>query len=143
MLSIKQIDRGLVIDHIEKGFGEQILKQLNLNSEFTVALLRNVPSRKSGKKDIIKIDNISIDDVDLNVLGLIDPGVTINVISDGKLAEKIKLTLPDKVIGIFKCNNPRCVTTAEQVETTFYLSDEATREYRCEYCDARVTLRKK
>ena len=144
MLSVKQIDRGLVIDHIEKGLGERIMKELKLNRyEFTVALLRNVPSRKSGKKDIIKIDEISLEDIDLNVLGLIDPGVTINVISGGVLTRKVKLVLPEKVVGIFKCSNPRCVTTVEDVETTFYLTNEATREYRCEYCDARVTLRKK
>lgn len=144
MLSVKQIDRGLVIDHIEKGLGERILKELKLNkSEFTVALLRNVPSRKYGKKDIIKIDEIALEDIDLNVLGLIDPNVTINVITGGVLSEKIKLVLPDKVTGIFKCNNPRCVSTVEDVETTFYLTNAEKREYRCEYCDATVTLRRR
>lgn len=144
MLNVKPIYHGLVIDHIEQGFGEQIIKQLKFNNnEFTMALLRNVPSHKFGKKDIIKIDDISIDDVDLNVLGLIDPGVTVNVISNGKLEKKIKLVLPEKVVGIFKCNNPRCITTVEDVETTFYLDNETTREYRCEYCDALVTLRKR
>jgi aspartate carbamoyltransferase regulatory subunit len=144
MLSVKQIDRGIVIDHIETGLGERILKELKLNKfEYTVALLRNVPSKKYGKKDIIKIDEISLEDIDLDVLGLIDPNVTINVITEGKLNNKIKLILPEKVNGIFKCNNPRCVSTAEEIDTTFYLTNEETREYRCEYCDARVTLRKK
>jgi aspartate carbamoyltransferase regulatory subunit len=144
MLNVKEIEKGLVIDHIEKGLGERIYKELKLNNtELTVALLKNVPSKKYGKKDIIKIDEISINDLDLNVIGLIDPGVTINVISGGRLVEKVSLKLPEKVTGIFKCKNPRCVSTMEDVETTFYLSNAQLREYRCEYCDAKVSLRRK
>lgn len=144
MLSVKEIEKGLVIDHIESGLGTRILKELKLEkSDLTVALLKNVPSKKSGKKDIIKIDEISLEDINLDVLGLIDPGVTINVIEDGKRVDKVCLKLPNKVTGIFKCKNPRCVSSAEEVDTTFYLSNAETREYRCEYCDAKVTLRRK
>lgn len=144
MLSVKQIEKGLVLDHIEAGLGDRILTELKLNKrEFAVALLKNVPSKKFGKKDIIKIDEISLSDIDLKVLGLIDPNVTINVIKDSVKTEKIKLTLPEEVAGIFKCNNPRCVTSVEDTETTFFLVNAKTREYRCEYCDSKVTLRKK
>jgi aspartate carbamoyltransferase regulatory subunit len=144
MLSVKQIEKGLVLDHIEAGLGDRILKELKLNkTEFVVALLKNVPSKKFGKKDIIKIDEISVSDIDLKVLGLIDPNVTINVIERSVKAKKIKLTLPEDVVGIFKCNNPRCVTSVEDIETTFYLVNSKTREYRCEYCDSKVTMRKK
>lgn len=144
MISVKQIRKGLVLDHIEAGFGDRILKELKLNKrEFAVALLKNVPSKKFGKKDIIKIDEISVDDIDLKVIGLIDPNITINVIDDCVKTEKIKLTLPEEVTGIFRCNNPRCVTTVEEVDTTFTLVNAKTREYRCEYCDSKVTMRKK
>lgn len=144
MLSVKEIEKGLVLDHIEAGLGDRILKELKLSKrEFAVALLKNVPSKKFGKKDIIKIDEISVSDIDLKILGLIDPNVTINVIESGVKKEKIKLLLPDEVAGIFKCNNPRCVTTVEETETTFFLVNAKTREYKCEYCDSKVTLRKK
>ncbi len=144
MLSVKQIEKGLVVDHIEAGLGDRILKELKLNKrDFAVALLKNVPSKKFGKKDIIKIDEIALSDLDLKILGLIDPNVTINVIEAGIKTDKIKLTLPEEVAGIFKCNNPRCVTMVEDTDTTFHLVNAHTREYRCEYCDSKVTLRKK
>lgn len=144
MLNVREIENGLVLDHIEAGLGERILRVLKLDStEYAVALLRNVASRKLGKKDIIKIDEISIHDLDLTILGLIDPNITVNVIEKGVKSGKVKLSLPESVVGVFTCNNPRCVTTVEETDTTFTLSNADKREYKCEFCDGKVTMRKK
>lgn len=144
MLNIREIENGLVLDHIEAGLGDRILKVLKLdNTDYAVALLKNVVSQKFGKKDIIKIDEISIHDIDLKILGLIDPNITVNVIEGGKKSGKVKLNLPDAVVGVFHCNNPRCVTMVEETDTTFHLVNAKTREYKCEFCDSKVTMRKK
>ena len=102
----------------------------------------NAQSQKHGKKDIIKIQNVT--DVDLTVLGLIDPNATVNIIKDGKIAEKIKLSLPETVTNVIKCKNPRCVTSVENgIPHIFHLINPETREYRCEYCDEIVSFNKK
>lgn len=140
MLNIDGLNRGIVIDHIKAGSGYKIFKELKLNKvDYTTALIKNVSSRKLGKKDLIKIDNVI--DLDLTVLGLIDPDLTINIIENGKITEKIQLELPEKVTGILQCKNPRCVTTIEQNEDiTFILVDKEKKEYKCEYCDTRASL---
>ncbi|KGG79742.1 aspartate carbamoyltransferase [Caloranaerobacter azorensis H53214] len=140
MLNIDAIKKGIVIDHIKAGCGYKIFKELGLDkADYTVALIKNVHSKKLGKKDLIKIENEI--DLDLTVLGLIDPNITINIIENEKIKEKIKLSLPKKVKGILKCKNPRCVTTIEKIEDVeFTLVDENTKEYKCEYCDAKTSL---
>lgn len=135
MLTINGMDRGIVIDHIRAGLGIKIFNYLKLDkADYTVALIMNASSTKLGKKDIIKIENVI--DIDYTVLGLIDPNITINVIENEKIKEKIKLHLPDRVENIIKCKNPRCVTSVEgHIPHIFYLVDEARGEYRCQYCD--------
>jgi len=135
MLKVDSIKRGIVIDHITAGRGYDIFSELKLNEvEYTTALIRNVPSSKLGKKDLIKIDNVV--DLDLDMLGLLDPNITLVIIEDEKVIDKIKLSLPMKVSGILTCQNPRCVSSIEHIDDiTFYLSNESKREYRCEYCD--------
>ncbi|GKX29777.1 aspartate carbamoyltransferase regulatory chain [Vallitalea longa] len=140
MLKINGIKKGIVIDHIKAGSGYKIFKELKLDeADCTTALIKNAPSNKLGKKDLIKIDNVI--DINLDVLGLIDPGLTITIIDDEKIVDKIKLSLPKKVVGILKCKNPRCVTTIEKnEEITFTLVNAEKKEYKCEYCDTRTSL---
>jgi len=140
MINVASIKKGIVIDHIKRGNGYKIYKQLGLQKlEDTIVLIKNIPSHKMGKKDLIKIENDI--DLDFTVLGLIDPNVTINIIENGKKANKIKLKLPEKVNGIMKCTNPRCISTIEDVgDIEFSLVDEEKKEYKCEYCDARTHL---
>lgn len=140
MLKINGIKKGIVIDHIKAGLGAKIFKELKLDqADYTTALIKNVCSNKLGKKDLIKIDNVI--DLDLNVLGLIDPGLSITIIDNEQIVDKIKLSLPEKVVGILSCKNPRCVTTIEQNEDiTFTLVDAEKKEYKCEYCDTRTSL---
>jgi aspartate carbamoyltransferase regulatory subunit len=135
MLKIDSIEKGLVIDHIAAGKGMKIFKYLKLDdAEFTVALIKNVCSKVMGRKDIIKIENEI--DIDLDVLGFIDHNITINVIENNRIVDKLNLELPQCVKNVAKCKNPRCITSIEQeIEDTFRLVDRDKKIYRCIYCD--------
>lgn len=135
MLNIDTIKNGLVIDHIKAGTGWRIFQWLGLDtSPFSAALIMNVVSRKSGKKDIIKIENVM--DIDYSVLGFIDPEICVNVIKEEKIVRKITMELPDRVQDVFRCKNPRCITQTEHyVSSTFLLVERTKGIYRCEYCD--------
>jgi aspartate carbamoyltransferase regulatory subunit len=135
-MKIDPIKNGIVIDHIEAGKGMEVYNFLNLGDlDCTVALIKNVPSKKTGKKDIIKIDaDIKLD---FNVLGYIAPEVTVNIIKDGATIEKKKLALPQTLKGVIKSKNPRCITSVEQgIEHIFTLTDRENRVYRCIYCES-------
>ncbi len=136
MLNIAEIKNGLVIDHIQAGLGWKVFKWLGLdNASFTTALIVNASSQKTGKKDMIKIDNMI--NIDYSVLGFIDSNISVNVISDGKIVRKIKMSLPQKVEGVIHCKNPRCITSTEKyVMPSFRLTNPEKREYRCCFCDA-------
>ena len=136
MLNVDTIKNGLVIDHIKAGFGPQIFHFLGLDkADFSCALIMNVASKKTGKKDIIKIDNII--NIDYSVLGFIDPNISINVIKDEKIVRKIKMELPEKVENVIRCKNPRCITVSEHYVTpSFRLVNREKAQYACEYCDA-------
>ena len=135
MLYIESISKGMVIDHIKVGYGFSIFKHLGLDkADFTVALIMNAPSGKFGRKDLIKIENNI--DIDLAMLGFIDPNITVNIIQNEKIVEKINLSLPEKVEGIIQCKNPRCITSSERnIVHKFVLIDETKGTYKCEYCD--------
>ncbi|MBE5749343.1 MAG: aspartate carbamoyltransferase regulatory subunit [Clostridiales bacterium] len=134
-MQINPIKNGIVIDHIEAGKGMEIYNFLNLGDlDCTVALIKNVPSKKTGKKDIIKIDaDIKLD---FDVLGYIAPEVTVNLITDGAIKEKFNLQLPETIKNVVKCKNPRCITSVEQgIDHVFKLVDRENRVYRCIYCE--------
>jgi len=140
MLTINSIKDGIVIDHIRAGCGIKIFNYMGLDKvDFSVALIMNVDSKKLGKKDIIKIENVL--DIDYTVLGLIDPNITIDIIEKEERKRKIKLEMPQKVENVIKCKNPRCITSVEQnVDHIFHLINAKTGEYKCEYCDEVNTL---
>lgn len=135
LLNVDTIKNGLVIDHIRAGSGWRIFQWLGLDkSPFCSALIMNVPSKKSGKKDIIKIENVM--DIDFSVLGFIDPNISVNVIQNEEIVRKIKMELPSRISGVFKCKNPRCITQTEHyVKPNFLLVDKTNGLYCCEYCD--------
>lgn len=137
MMNIDSIKNGIVIDHITAGRSMEIYRLLGLESlDCSVALIKNVTSRKTGKKDIIKID--SDFDVDTDILGYVDPGVTVNIIRDGKIAEKRTLELLTELTDVLKCKNPRCITSTEQeLPHIFRLTDREHRVYRCIYCETK------
>ncbi len=136
-MNIDSINNGIVIDHIKAGRSMDIYNFLNLeNLDCSVAIIKNVVSKKMGRKDIIKID-ASID-LDLNVLGYIDSNITVNIIKNGVLSEKKHLELPNKIVGVIKCKNPRCITSTEQeIPHIFKLTDEENVVYRCLYCESK------
>ena len=135
MLQITSIEKGIVIDHIPAGFGMKLFHYLKLDkADYTVALIFNAYSVKMKRKDIIKINNVI--DLDVNFLGLINPDITINVIENETIVRKVKLTVPEKVVNVIKCKNPRCVTSMETyADHVFHLVDPEKRSYRCDYCD--------
>ncbi len=137
-MNIDSIKNGIVIDHIHAGKAMQLYDMLKLGElDCSVAVIKNAPSNKTGKKDIIKIDE-SID-FDMDLIGFVSPNATVNIIKDGKTVEKRYLGLPKKLTGIVKCKNPRCITTTEQgIEHIFVLSSEEKTEYRCIYCDTKA-----
>ncbi len=137
-MKIDSIQNGIVIDHITAGKGMEIYQLLNLDAlDCSVAIIKNVHSRKMGKKDIIKID--ADIDLDMDILGYVDPGVTIDIIRDEKLVEKRNADLPEKLANVIKCKNPRCITTTEQeLPHVFRLTDKENRVYRCMYCDTKA-----
>ncbi len=135
---IGQITDGIVLDHITAGKGMEIYKILGLSElECVVAMIKNADSVKMEKKDIIKIGKVI--DLDFDVLGYIDPGITVNIIKDGKLQKREKLHLPERISGVIKCKNPRCITGTEQeLPHVFFLSDRENKVYRCLYCESRA-----
>ncbi len=138
MLSINSIKKGIVIDHIHAGLGVKIFDYLGLrDADYTVALIMNAQSKRVGKKDIIKIENVI--DLDLSALGFIDPEITVNIIENEKIVEKINLTLPEKVVDVIHCKNPRCITSIERgIRHEFRLVDREKGIYACNYCDHQV-----
>ena len=137
---IGQIKDGIVLDHIKAGKAMEIYHHLNLdNLDCSVAIIKNVKSNKMGSKDIIKInDNI---DINLDVLGYIDPDITVNIIKDGKLAKRYNIDIPERIENIIKCKNPRCITTVEQeLPNIFVLTEKENRVYRCLYCETKADL---
>ena len=138
---VNSIERGIVIDHITAGTGNRILDYLKIDTKKnTVAFIMNATSKKHGRKDLIKIENVT--DVDLTVLGLLDPNATVNIIENGKIVKKINLALPQTVTNVIKCKDHRCVTSVERnAPHIFHLMNAQTREYRCEYCDEIVSMK--
>ena len=137
-MNIDSVRNGVVIDHITAGNGARLYELLGLDSlTCTVAFIRNVPSKKMGRKDIIKVDG----DVTLNldVIGYVDPAATVNVIRDGELVEKKNIAMPLQLTNVIKCKNPRCITTTEQeLDHIVRLTDREKKVYRCIYCETKA-----
>ncbi len=137
-MNIDSIQNGIVIDHITAGRGMELYDLLNLGAlDVSIAIIKNVSSRKMGKKDIIKID--ADIPVDLDVIGYVDPNATINIIRDGVLVEKKSLSLPERLVNVLKCKNPRCISSTEQeLDHIFKLTDKEHKLYRCVYCETKA-----
>ena len=136
MLNISGIKEGVVLDHIQAGKSMEIYKYLGLGKmDCTVAIIKNARSSKMGRKDIIKIEG-PLDSLDLDVLGYIDHTITVNIIRDERIVEKRCLSLPDRLVNVIHCKNPRCITSVEQeLPHIFYQADKEKEVYRCQYCD--------
>ena len=137
-MTIDSIKNGIVIDHITAGKAMELYNILGLGDlDCSVAILKNVTSGKLGKKDIIKVDSIL--DLDWDIIGYVDPNITVNIIKDGKRLEKRQLKLPERITGVLRCKNPRCITSVEQeLPQEFKLTDRERRIYRCLYCETQA-----
>lgn len=137
-MTIDSIKNGIVLDHITAGKSMEIYRVLELSKlDCSVAIIKNAVSRRGGRKDIIKID--SVIDINLDVLGYIDPGITVNIVRDGVISQKSHLELPKRVSGVIKCKNPRCISSIEQeLAHVFELSNKEKGVYRCVYCETKA-----
>ena len=144
MLSVGQLNEGVVLDHIQAGKAMDIYKYLRLDKmDCCVAIIKNARSDKMGRKDIIKVE-CPIEELNLDVLGFIDHNITVNIIKDGAIVEKKILTMPKKLVNIIHCKNPRCISSIEQeLEQVFFLADEEKGIYRCMYCEEKYHSSKK
>ena len=138
-MNVDSIRDGIVIDHITAGCGMKLYRLLGLeNIEAPVAMITNVVSGKMGRKDIIKVD--AAINVNLDIIGYVDPGATVNVIRDGELIEKKRIEMPEKLVNVLFCKNPRCITSCEQeLDQIFCLTDRAKKEYRCTWCETKAS----
>lgn len=137
-MNIDSITNGIVIDHITAGRGMRLYELLGLDElDCSVAIIKNVSSAKTGKKDIIKVD--ADIPVNVDVIGYVDPGVTVNIIRDGRLVEKQRIDTPATLTNVIKCKNPRCITSVEQeLDHIFRLTDKENKVYRCLYCETQA-----
>ncbi len=140
MLNVGTINEGFVLDHIKAGKSMEIYQHLGLDKvDCQVAIIKNARSNKLGKKDIIKMDG-SLDLINLDILGYIDHNITVNIIHNGEIIDKKKLTLPKTIKNVLKCKNPRCICSIEQeLEQVFTLTDEEKQIYRCKYCEEKYS----
>lgn len=134
-MNIDTIENGYVIDHITAGNAMKIYELLNLNElECQVALITNAKSKKTKIKDLIKIGKLI--DLDFDKLAFIDPNITVNIVKNNKIIEKRKLELPEKLVNVAKCKNPRCITSIERdLDQIFNLTNKEKQVYRCAYCE--------
>ena len=137
-MNIDSIRNGVVIDHITAGGGMKLYHLLGLDElDCSIALIRNVASKKMGRKDIIKID--AAISINLDVIGYVDPDATVNIIRDGKLVEKKSIPMPEQLVNVIQCKNPRCITTCEQeLDHVVRLTDRENKVYRCIYCETKA-----
>jgi len=134
-MNIDSIKNGIVIDHIQARRGMEIYELLNLKDlDCSVAIITNAKSRKMGRKDIIKIDKDM--EINMDMIGFIEPNATINIVKNDKLVDKYSVQLPKKIVNIAKCQNPRCITSIEKnLDQIFILTDKENQVYRCQYCE--------
>ncbi len=139
-MNIDSINNGVVIDHITAGRAMKLYELLHLDElDASVAIIKNAQSSKQGKKDIIKIDaEISLN---LDAIGYVDPNATVNIIKDGKLVEKKTIGLPEQLVNVIRCKNPRCISGCEQeLKHIFRLADRENKVYRCLYCETKASM---
>ena len=137
-MNIDSITNGVVIDHIEAGKAMELYDRLGLAEiDCSVAIIKNVGSKKMGKKDIIKIDGET--DINFDLIGYVSPEATVNIIKNGVLCEKKSIEMPQQLVNVLKCKNPRCITSTEQeLRQVFNLTDKENKVYRCMYCEAKA-----
>ncbi len=137
-LRVTPIKNGTVIDHIPAGMALKVLKILGIteNVSSTVSVAMYVPSKRTQWKDIVKVEDRELNPREVDKISLIAPSATVNVIRNYNVAEKRRVALPEKAMGILKCGNPNCITNQkEPIETVFLVINKNPLTLKCRYCD--------
>jgi aspartate carbamoyltransferase regulatory subunit len=135
-LRVYQLDNGTVIDHIANGQALRVIRLLGLGRDSVVAVGMNFDSEKLGRKDLVKVENLYLTDAQANKVALVAPEATVNIIRRGKLVKKHAIAIPEELVGLLRCSNPRCITNHEAAATRFRRVPERARPaYRCAYCE--------
>jgi aspartate carbamoyltransferase regulatory subunit len=135
-MKVERIDHGTVIDHILPARAFDVLRVLGLSNDKTMSILVNSHSKKGGKKDILKFEDVELSAEEANLVALVSPQATINIIVGGKVVKKFNAEAPKVVRGIMTCSNPNCISNQnEPITTEFRLSPDAGHRYVCTYCD--------
>lgn len=139
-MEVTSIQDGIIIDHVPAGTALKVLQYLKIDpSKTRLALIMNTDSPRYGTKDIIKIENV--EGIDLDVLGLVARQATVDIVRGSRIVEKVQPHLPERVVNVITCVNPRCVTTTERgIDQMFHLAHSERQEYRCDYCDEEAKL---
>ncbi len=139
-LQVAAIKNGTVIDHIPPChlFKVASLLELDKMKNNTITIANNLPSNKCGTKGMIKIADKFFDDKEIDRIALVAPNVILNIIKDYEVIEKKRVALPDEIIGLVKCNNPKCITNNEPMQTRFEVVDRETGTLKCHYCERKV-----
>jgi len=139
---VEKIREGTVIDHITGGTALAVLRILKISGRegLIVSVLMNVPSKKLGKKDIVKIEGRELNPAEIDGIALLAPKATVNLIRNSEVTKKENIQPPKEVHYILKCTNPGCITnTPEPIEAVFQLENEDPISLRCYYCSVVIT----
>ncbi len=134
-LKVEPIENGTVIDHIKKGKALTVYGALNIPNDKTITIAINVSSNKNNKKDILKIEGIELSKYEVNIISVISPNATINIIKNKKVIKKFKTEIPKEIEGILKCTNPNCITNIENIKGKFKVINKEPLKIRCNYCE--------
>jgi len=143
-LKVKKIKKGTVIDHITAGYALSVLKILGITGRegFVFTVASNVPSKKFREKDIVKIEGRELKEQEVNKIALVSPTATINIIRDYRVIKKNQIKIPERICGILRCINSKCITNKERepVTTKFRVISRNPIRLRCEYCGTILEL---
>jgi aspartate carbamoyltransferase regulatory subunit len=135
-MKVEKIEHGTVIDHIIAGRAFDVIRVLGLGNDRSMSILVNSHSRKGGTKDILKIENVELSDQEANLVALVSPAATINIIANGSVVKKFNVEAPRVVKGILSCSNPNCISNQQEpVTSEFHLGRDVQHRYICAYCE--------
>ena len=138
-LQVAALENGTAIDHIPPSQLFKVAKLLGLeNMDNTITIGNNFQSKKMGCKGVIKISNKFFEEDEINRIALIAPKVILNIIRDYEVVEKKTVTLPDELVGLVKCNNPKCITNNEPMPSRFEVIDKERGTIKCRYCERKI-----
>lgn len=138
-MQVAALENGTAIDHIPSDAVFKVVSLLQLqklNNRITIG--NNLKSGKMGSKGIIKVSDKFFREDEINRIALVAPNVNLNIIRNFEVVEKKKVVLPDEIIEIVRCNNPKCITNNEPMKTRFHVIDKELVELQCHYCELKI-----